>query len=67
MLSSYLSKIDGVEIYPVITLLIFFGVFLSIIVWTFKRDKEYLLKMSRLPIEPDNNLKTSSRKKNDAE
>ena len=65
MLSSYLSQIDGVDIYPVITLIIFFAVFLLMVIWTFKRDGEYLLKMSKLPIEGDDNLTIKSRKKNE--
>lgn len=67
MFSKYLSSIDGVEIFPIITLLLFFAVFLITVIWTFKKDEGYLIKMSNMPIDPEDDLKNNSRKKNDAD
>ncbi len=53
MIKEYLQSIDGVSIYPIISLLIFFVFFAVIIIWMFKVDKNYLKKMSNLPLETD--------------
>ena len=67
MFSNYLSSIDGVEIFPIITLIIFVAVFLLTVVWTFKKDESYLAKMSNMPIDSEDDFKNYSRKKNDAD
>ena len=51
MFSNVLQNIDGVEIYPIISLLIFIVFFLSVIIWTVKLDKKYVNKLSKLPLE----------------
>lgn len=53
MIKEYLQSIDGVSIYPIISLIIFFVFFAVIIIWMFKVDKNYLKKMSNLPLETD--------------
>lgn len=53
MIKEYLQSIDGVSIYPVISLIIFFVFFAVIIIWMFKVDKNYLKKMSNLPLDSD--------------
>ena len=54
MFSNYLSSIEGVDIYPIISFLIFFVFFVGLTVWTFKADKKYLKKMSKMPLESSN-------------
>ena len=51
MFSNVLQNINGVEIYPIISLLIFITFFLSVIIWTVKLDKKYVNKLSKLPLE----------------
>jgi cytochrome c oxidase cbb3-type subunit 3 len=46
-----LNSIYGVEIFPIIALIIFFIVFISIIIWVMKLDKSRIEKMSLLPLE----------------
>lgn len=46
-----LNSINGVEIFPIIALIIFFIVFISIIIWVMKLDKSRIEKMSLLPLE----------------
>lgn len=52
-----LSSIDGVEIYPIISLLLFFIVFITMIVFVFKLPKNSIDEVSQLPLENDNNSK----------
>ncbi len=58
----YLESIDGVSIYPIISILIFFSLFLVIGIWVLRMDKNYVNKMSRSPLadsESDNIVKNS--------
>jgi len=52
-----LADIDGVEIYPIISLLLFFIVFITMIVFVFKLPKKSIDEVSQLPLENDNNCK----------
>jgi len=49
-----LEGIDGVEIYPIISLLLFFIVFITMIVFVFKLPKSSIDEVSQLPL--DNNI-----------
>lgn len=51
MLSEHFSRIEGVEIFPVISLIVFFLFFAVTIVWVFRLDKKYLSRMENLPLE----------------
>jgi cbb3-type cytochrome oxidase subunit 3 len=51
----YLTSITGVEIFPLISLLIFFVFFVALLVYAFKADKSRLKYLSNLPIERDGN------------
>lgn len=48
-----METITGIEIYPVIALLIFFIFFSALIVWVFTYRKEALNELSRLPLEQE--------------
>jgi cytochrome c oxidase cbb3-type subunit 4 len=50
-LRNYLESISGVGIFPVITLLIFFGFFTALSVWAIRARKEHLSAMNNLPLE----------------
>jgi len=52
-----LSGIDGVEIYPIISLLLFFLVFITMIVFVIKLPKNKIDIVSQLPLENDTNSK----------
>jgi len=52
-----LSGIDGVEIYPIISLLLFFVVFITMIVFVIKLPKSKIDIVSQLPLDNDNNSK----------
>lgn len=51
MYRNVLETIEGIGIFPIISLLIFFSVFLSAVIWIFKADKEHLQRMAELPLE----------------
>lgn len=56
MISKYLSSIEGISVYPVIGLILFFGLFLFFILWIVRLDKNYLTHMGNLPFENKNEI-----------
>lgn len=50
-----LERIQGVEIYPIITLLIFFTFFIVMAYFVFNLDKGYIKEMKDMPLEDDKN------------
>ncbi|MCG6915271.1 cbb3-type cytochrome c oxidase subunit 3 [bacterium BMS3Abin03] len=54
MFNNYLQAIEGIEIYPVIGLIIFLIVFISVVVWVIKIDKNYIREAERIPLDNDN-------------
>lgn len=48
-----LEIIDGVAIFPIISLLIFFTFFVGLFIYVFTRKKEYINEVSHLPLEED--------------
>lgn len=51
MFKEYFELIDGVEVYPVFSLIVCFMFFVIMIVRFFRSDKEYNEKMEKLPLE----------------
>lgn len=50
-----LENIDGVEIYPMISLLIFFIFFVVLFWWVFTAKKAHIEEVSNIPLELDSN------------
>ncbi|HKK12088.1 MAG TPA: hypothetical protein VJ945_04615 [Flavobacteriaceae bacterium] len=50
----YMDSISGVEIYPMISMLIFFIFFVILFWWVFTAKKEYIKKVSNLPLDNQN-------------
>ena len=50
----YMESITGIEIYPLISLLIFFIFFVILFWWVFTAKKEYIEKVSNLPLDNQN-------------
>lgn len=48
-----LENIDGVSIYPVISLIIFFTILVLLVVYVFTSKKEHIDTMSNLPFEEE--------------
>jgi cbb3-type cytochrome oxidase subunit 3 len=51
MIKDVLQSIEHVEIFPIISLLLFFAAFITMIFYAFRMDKEKLNRYSRLPLE----------------
>jgi hypothetical protein len=52
---NHMDSIAGIEIYPIISLLIFFTFFVVLFWWVFTAKKDYIKKVSNLPLENQNN------------
>ena len=57
----YLESIDGVEIYPIISILIFFTIFLIIGIRVFRMDKKLVQKMRNIPLNNNENNLTDKK------
>ncbi len=55
MFKEVLQSIEGIEIYTIISMIIFILFFIGMTIWLFKVDKRYIKTMSELPLEEDNN------------
>ncbi len=51
MYKELLQSIEGITIYPIISLIVFVLFFAIILYWMFKVDKKYIIKMENLPFE----------------
>lgn len=50
-----LENIDGVEIFPIISLLIFFIFFIGLFFWVITMKKSHIEEVSNIPLENDQN------------
>lgn len=50
-IKGHMESIDGIEVYPMISLLIFFGFFIVLFWWVLTSKKTYIDKVSRIPLE----------------
>lgn len=51
MYKNVLQSIDNIEIWPVISFVIFFLFFLCLLWWVFSTDKKLIQKIEALPLE----------------
>lgn len=49
--STYLREIAKVEIFPVISLILFISIFVLVVVYVFGKDKTTMDQRARLPLE----------------
>ncbi len=50
-----LENIDNVQIYPMISLLIFFVFFVVLFYWVITAKKDHIAEVSNIPLEDDTN------------
>lgn len=50
MYKNVLTGIPGIEVYPIVALLLFFGFFLGLIVWYIRVDRSRLDEVAQLPL-----------------
>jgi hypothetical protein len=55
-IEGHISSIEGVEIYPIISMLIFFIFFALLISWVITAKKEYVDEMSKIPFESNDEI-----------
>ncbi|MCB0461852.1 CcoQ/FixQ family Cbb3-type cytochrome c oxidase assembly chaperone [Psychroserpens sp.] len=51
---NHMESITGIEIYPMISLLIFFSFFVILFWWVITAKKDYINKVSSLPLDNQN-------------
>jgi cytochrome c oxidase cbb3-type subunit IV len=51
MYKNVLQSIENIEVWPVISFVIFFVFFLCLLLWVFTTDKQFIAKMKSLPME----------------
>jgi cytochrome c oxidase cbb3-type subunit IV len=54
MYKEVLSRIEGIDVFPLIALVIFFTFFLVLIVWVFRLNRGYLDSMADMPLDGEN-------------
>ncbi|GAB4166945.1 MAG: hypothetical protein Tsb0033_28970 [Winogradskyella sp.] len=50
----HMESITGIEIYPLISLLIFFLFFVALFFWVITAKKEYITTVSNIPLDNQN-------------
>ncbi len=50
----HMESIEGIAIYPMISLLIFFIFFAALFWWVFTAKKEHIKEVSHIPLETEN-------------
>lgn len=53
MYKNVLQSISNIEIWPLISFVIFFVFFLCLLIWVFTVDEKFIAEMSAMPIEND--------------
>jgi len=53
-IKNYMEDISGIEIYPLISLLIFFIFFVILFWWVFTAKKDYIERVSNIPLDNQN-------------
>lgn len=51
MYTNVLRSIQNIEIWPLISFVIFFLFFIALLWWVFTADKKYIIKMKNLPMD----------------
>jgi cytochrome c oxidase cbb3-type subunit IV len=64
MFKHYFERIIGIEVYPIISLLLFVLFFLGLLIWVFKADKKYIHEMSNVPLNGSNEEESLFNRKN---
>lgn len=52
---NHMDSIAGIEIYPIISLLIFFTFFMGLFWWVFTAKKTHIDEMRNIPLDNQNN------------
>ena len=47
----HMSSISGIEIYPLISFVLFFAFFVGVAIWVIKGDKQHFNDMAQVPLD----------------
>lgn len=47
----YLESITGVDVYPLVSLVIFFTFFIALAIWAVRVNKDYINESKKLPLD----------------
>ncbi|MCS6823636.1 MAG: CcoQ/FixQ family Cbb3-type cytochrome c oxidase assembly chaperone [Cytophagaceae bacterium] len=47
----HLTSISGIDIYPLISFLMFFVFFIALTIWVLRADKTYIQKLKNIPFD----------------
>ncbi|REJ81149.1 MAG: CcoQ/FixQ family Cbb3-type cytochrome c oxidase assembly chaperone [Bacteroidetes bacterium] len=64
MFKNYLQSIDGIEIYPIISLVVFFLFFIIMTIYVIGLKKRDMSLLSNIPFTGEDEFKTSIQKQN---
>ncbi|MEJ5237549.1 MAG: cbb3-type cytochrome c oxidase subunit 3 [Limisphaera sp.] len=53
MIKDVIEHVGGIGLYGIVSLLLFFAVFVGVLVWAFRLDRARLDSAARLPLETD--------------
>lgn len=53
MFRDVLSRMEGIDILPLLGLFIFFTLFIAMLVWVFHLSKNYIKTMSNMPLDDE--------------
>lgn len=54
-IKQHMSSISGIEIYPIISFVMFFLFFMAVALWVWKGNKQYFEEMAKAPLDHDPN------------
>jgi hypothetical protein len=54
---NYLESIAGIEVFPLISLTLFFTFFVVLTIWVLKVDKKRIMEMKNIPLNESNESK----------
>jgi len=60
MYKNVLTGIPGIEVYPIVALLLFFGFFLGLIVWYIRVDRLRMDEVAQLPLQDADRMVSST-------
>ena len=61
IVSHYLGGIEGIEIYPIIAVIIFVAFFISLLFYLYHLDKGFVSEMGELPLDDDMDLNENNK------
>jgi cytochrome c oxidase cbb3-type subunit IV len=64
MYKNVLQSIDNIQVWPVISFVIFFVFFLCLLLWVFTTDRKFIDKMKALPMDETDTTLMSDTKRN---